>query len=110
MPATRRVLPPAQRLPRMSEKALQEAVLHLARLQGWDAFHVYDSRRSVCGYPDCCLCRPPRLIYAELKVGRNQLTEAQRRWLGRLGAIPGIEVYVWTERTWMDGEIDRILQ
>jgi hypothetical protein len=97
-------------LPRMTEKQLQEAVLHLARLLGWDAFHVYDSRRSARGYPDTTLVRPPRLIFAELKVGRRQLTPSQVRWLGRLGAIPGVECYTWREADWHTGRIDRILQ
>lgn len=122
MPVRATRTPPAQRLPRMSEKTLQEAVLHLARLLGYEAFHVYDSRRSACGFPDCCLVRgaggvggavagqPPRLIFAELKVGRNQLTPAQVRWLARLGAIAGVETFVWREREWQNGEIERILR
>lgn len=107
---TRPVRPAGPRKPRMTEAALQEAVLRLARLCGWEAYHPYDSRKSAPGFPDTTLVRPPRIIFAELKVGGNRLSPAQVRWLGRLGGVPGVEVFVWTDRDWLNGEVDRVLQ
>jgi len=94
----------------MTEKQLQNAVMNLAKLLGWKTYHTHDSRRSPSGYPDTTLTRGGRLIYAELKVGRNRPSAEQMAWLGALGAVPGIEVYLWRENDWLSGEIERILR
>jgi hypothetical protein len=57
----------------MTEKQLQGAVVELAKRLGYLVYHTFDSRRSNPGWPDLVLCKPPRLIFAELKVG---VTEA----------------------------------
>jgi len=93
----------------MPEKALQQAVLDCARALGWLCYHVHDSRRSAPGFPDILATRGGRLLVAELKVGRGQLRPEQRVWLGALGAVPGVEVFVWREQHWLDGEVARVL-
>jgi len=46
--------------------------------------------------PDLILCKPPRLIFAELKTEKGQLSDHQREWLKLLGECEGnIECYVW---------------
>jgi len=58
-------------------------------------------RRSVEGFPDLVLVRPPaggggrgRVVFAELKVGRARPTVAQEAWLEGL-RLAGQEAYVW---------------
>jgi hypothetical protein len=91
-------------LPRLTEKAWQAQVLTLARMFGWRAYHVFDSRRSVPGFPDCVFVRRPRVIFAELKTDRGHLTDDQRDWLADLGACP-VETYVWRPR-----DVDRVVE
>jgi hypothetical protein len=95
----------------MSEAALQEAVIECARLLNWMAYHTHDSRRSERGFPDLCLARARdgRVLFAELKVGRNKASVAQELWLRTLGAGE-VEVYLWYERDWLSGEIERTLK
>ncbi|HEY7061755.1 MAG TPA: hypothetical protein VII06_09760, partial [Chloroflexota bacterium] len=46
-------------------------------------------------FPDVTCVRPPRLLFAELKVGRRAPTAAQAAWLDALAQVPGVEVFVW---------------
>jgi hypothetical protein len=79
-----------------SEAAFQARVITLARSLDWMAYHTHWSRHSERGYPDLCMVRPPRLLYAELKVWpRTTLRPEQAVWIERLRAVPHIEVYVW---------------
>jgi hypothetical protein len=79
----------------MTEKALLQAVFAMARDFGWEAYHPLISRWGASGWPDLTLVKPPRLIFAELKTGRNPVTQQQRKWLGLLRQCPGVEVYLW---------------
>lgn len=94
------------RAARVSEKAFMEAVVEYATLRGFLVYHTQDSRHSARGYPDLCLCRPPRIIFAELKTVVGRLTPDQERWLGALGAVPSCEVHVWrpTDECWVEIE------
>lgn len=93
----------------MPEKALQEAVLGLADLLGYAAYHTFDSRRSSPGFPDVVLAGRDRIIFAELKSHTGRITKAQERWL-RLLADSGGEVYLWRPRDWLNGSIETILR
>lgn len=88
----------------MTERQLQNAIVKWAALRGWLVYHTYDSRRSEKGFPDLCMVRPPRLVFAELKSARGKVTEEQKHWLDNLAAtslqiahnaywLP--EVYLW---------------
>ena len=79
----------------ISESELQGFVVTLARTHGWLAYHTHDSRRSEAGFPDLCLVRDGRVIFAELKSMKGKVTDAQQRWLDELGGADGVEVYVW---------------
>lgn len=49
------------------------------------------------------MVRPPRLIFAELKAEKGNVTPAQEEWLlalGRVGDQP--EVYIWRPSNWDD--------
>lgn len=81
----------------MTEKQWQELVVRLATYCQWTHMHVYDSRRSDPGWPDLVLCRPPELIFVELKTDKGRVSTAQQEWLDRL-TVCGMEVHVWRPR------------
>jgi hypothetical protein len=85
-------------VPPQREESFQQGVIDLARALGWHTYHTRDSRKSAHGFPDLVLCRPPRLIFAELKSDRGRLTPEQDVWLRAFGQVPGIEVFVWAPR------------
>jgi len=81
-----------------TEAQFQRQVIQLAHLLGWRSYHTHDSRRSAAGFPDLVLCRErggvPRLIFAELKVRKNRLSDEQQAWLTAL-VNTGAEAYEW---------------
>ena len=78
----------------MTEEQFQRQVIELAELCGWAVFHVHDSRRSNPGWPDLVLCRPPEILFAELKTDKGRIRLEQMEWIERLTAC-GLEAYVW---------------
>ena len=96
----------AVRLPRpsetegrdMTEKEFQQKVLLYARAHGWLCYHTFDSRRSQPGYPDLTMVRmwgcSHKVIFAELKRQKGQLTTEQKKWLDAL-SLAGQAVFVW---------------
>ena len=59
---------------RETEKRFQRTLMQLARLTGWCFYHTHNSRHSAMGFPDLCLVRGNRLIFAELKTVTGKLT------------------------------------
>lgn len=86
-------------LPQPTEKEFQQSVVDYAQLNGWLVFHDYDSRRSQPGFPDLVMVARGRVVFAELKVGRNRLTPAQLMWAGDLERTPA-EYYTWYPKDW----------
>ena len=92
------------------ERDFQRAVVELARITGWRVHHTRPAltRRGRwltpiqgdTGFPDLVLCRPPRVIFAELKRTGGKPTPAQRGWLDALRQCAGVEVYLWTPADW----------
>lgn len=94
----------------MTETEFTTELLKWAKVYGWRRFHVRTSGRmsngraiptvqGEAGFPDLVLVRPPRLIFAELKVGKNKLTDAQVAWWEELFAV-STEVYEWRPEQW----------
>jgi hypothetical protein len=81
--------------PALTEKQWLWQVQDLASKLRWTHYHPFLSVRSPRGWPDLALCRPPRLILAELKSDKGKLTAAQALWLELLNDCPAVEVYVW---------------
>ena len=80
-----------------TEEAFQQWVINAAVQLGWAReliYHTRNSRGSTAGFPDLVLCRPPRLIWAELKQPGRELIEAQELWAWALKES-GQEVYAW---------------
>lgn len=96
VPVERPAAPPP--LPEISEADFMARVVKLAKESGWACFHPYDSRRSEAGWPDLALCRPPRLILAELKSADGKLKPAQKKWITLLRKCNGVEAFVWWPR------------
>jgi len=96
----------------MTEREFQSAVVELARLMGWRVHHTRPALtqrgrwltpiQGDAGFPDLVLCRPPRLIVAELKRVGGKPTPAQRGWLEALQACAGVECYLWTPNDWQE--------
>ena len=94
----------------MTERQLQDAVLKLARLRGFLCYHTHDSRRSQPGFPDLVMVRGGLALAVELKVRGRKPTDAQLEWLHALNEVRGITSYLWTDRDWLDGTIEEVLQ
>ena len=100
----------------MTESDLSRAVIELAELLGWRVYSIRNSRRGIVqsatgpGYPDLTLVKPPRVVFAELKVGRNRPTAAQEGWLEALDRCPGVESHLWTDLDWSRGTVEAELR
>jgi hypothetical protein len=102
----------------MTEQAFTNELLKWAKTFRWRAFHVRNSGhggntyvQGDRGFPDLVLVRPPRLIFAELKVGKNKPTPEQADWLSALAensqdvyGMPSaaVETYVWRPEMWSE--------
>ena len=103
----------------MTEAEFQTSLIKWARSLGWRVHAERPARTAEGwrtpiagdkGWPDLVLCRPPRLIFAELKVGKNQPTADQVEWLRDLAMVRGrddltpprnvIETVVWRPEMW----------
>ena len=95
--------------PKMTHKAFQAQVESLARSMGWLCYHTFLSKHSPAGFPDEVLVRPPRLIFAELKIPPDKPTIAQQVWLETLAKLDCAEIFVWTPDEWEQivGELER---
>jgi hypothetical protein len=80
-------------------------VLDWAERRGWRRAHFRPARTAAgwrtpvmadgAGFPDLCLVRPPRVIFAELKSDKGALGRHQTGWRTDLEACPGVEFWVW---------------
>ena len=86
----------------MTEKSFQASVIRVARTLGWLVYHTFDSRRSASGFPDLVLVRD-RILYRELKVGKNKLSPTQKLWRDSIRDAGGD----WAE--WRDTDMDDIV-
>ena len=98
----------------MTETQLQSAILEFARLNGWLCYHTYDSRHSAKGFPDLCMVRGGRMVFAELKSEKGVETDDQKEWGDclELASIRNqlLEVYLWRQSDWMSGRVDEVLK
>ena len=93
----------------ISEKEFETQVKHLAALLGWGYYHTHRSQFSPAGFPDCVMGRlepQPRLVFAELKSDKGQLSAEQYEWLELLQYMGGpVEAYLW-----LPDDFDRIVE
>lgn len=108
---------------RQTEKQFSDAIVEYARLCGWLVHRdpTWRATGADPGYPDLTLARTfiskngtgrseRRIIFAELKVGKNKLTSAQLDWYTTLvyGRSKTVEVYIWRPEDWP--EIEKVLR
>jgi len=94
-------------LSEISEKEFQRQVVYYATRQGWEVFHVFDSRRSEPGWVDLTMARASprgtRLVLAELKTTTGKLSAAQLSWGELLSAVGGnVEYHLWRPEQWAE--------
>lgn len=92
----------------MTEAQFTETVVQIAKLHGWHVTHFRPGwsrgRWSTPlsgdpGFPDLCLARKGRVIFAELKSMTGKTSRAQDAWhaaiQGEPGGEQGLPVYLW---------------
>lgn len=89
---------------KMSEAELQRLVEQACKQFGLLCYHVYDSRRSVPGYPDCTIVGS-KIIHRELKSKNGVLSPDQRRWGSKINRAEGGDWSVWRPVDWENGTI-----
>jgi len=104
--------------PALSESAFQAQVIHYAKLRSWRIAHfrpALDRRgrwktavqADGAGFPDLCIVRGNRIIWAELKSPTGVVSAEQQQWLDAL-RMASQDVYLWRPDDW--DEIVRILE
>lgn len=99
----------------MTEAELERGVVELARLLGYRVAHFgiglsqkgwrTPARADAAGFPDLVIVGNGRVLYRELKVGKNRLTVEQGEWLEALAEC-GCDAGVWHELDWRSGRIE----
>ena len=105
--------------PPFLEADLQKAVIDTARIFGYRVAHFRPAqtkhgwRTAVAGdgagFPDCVIVGNGRVLYRELKVGRNTLSDEQAGWLEALREA-GVDAGVWTDADWHSGLVEAELR
>ena len=102
------MMPAGSALDLILEKDFQATVIEKARACGWMVFWTWHSVHSPKGEPDLRLVRPPRVIFAELKTMKGQMTPDQREARDLLIDCPGVEWYLFRPNDW--DQIDEVLE
>src|SRR5688572_13005109 len=79
----------------MTEKELRQSLVRAAREFGWRVYFTWSSMHSPAGFPDLCMVRGDRLLFAELKTDKGKVTPEQQAWQDALTASGRAEVYLW---------------
>ena len=79
----------------MTEKELRQSIVRAAKEFGWKVYFSWTSIHSPAGFPDLCMVRGSRLVFAELKTDKGKVTLDQQVWLDALRASGKCEVYLW---------------
>ena len=79
-----------------TEADLREQIRTLCKLYGWLMYFTWNSRNSPSGFPDLVLVNPQqkRVVFAELKSEKGQVTDNQTQWQAAL-IMCDQEVHVW---------------
>lgn len=88
----------------MTETDWLQQVIDYAHLRGWLAYHTFNSRRSTPGFPDLCMVRDGRVIFAELKSETGTVRPEQKVWLEELAKVAidatNVTVALWRPGDW----------
>lgn len=90
----------------MTEAQFQQQVIELGHLYDWRIAHFRpawsrDGKRCMtavaadgAGFPDLCMVKRCRLIFAELKADKGRVSPEQQEWIDALKETKA-EVYLW---------------
>lgn len=84
---------------RISEKEFRQHVVDYARSRQWLVYYTWRSVHSPSGFPDLCMVRLTRTVFAELKTEKGRLTADQQKWLDALW-LAGHTAHVWRPSDW----------
>lgn len=86
-----------------TEQDFLDNIIELAHMNQWLAYHVRGNTEKLIqgdhGFPDLCMVKNVRVVFAECKLLGEVPTSNQARWIARLVAA-GQECYVWTPADW----------
>ena len=104
----KRASPGRRRMKLQSHSGFLQQVIELAQLHCWK---VAGFRKAILrdrwitpvlgdakGFPDLLLVREERLIFAELKVGKDKLSPEQKQWQDVLTFVA--ETVIWGPEDW----------
>lgn len=104
--------------PKQNEAGFQKTVIEYAQLRGWKVLEIRKGMKkngeyrtpfgaNGNGWNDLFMVRGKRIVYVELKVGRNVMTPEQIDWQTVMGATGKVEVFNWYPEDWP--EIENVL-
>jgi hypothetical protein len=91
----------------VKESDFMKQIIELGHLYGWQIAHFRpawskDGKRCMTavsadgkGFPDLCMVKRCRLIFAELKAGKGRLSPEQQGWIDNLTNSMRCECYIW---------------
>ena len=88
-----------------TEAQLQARIVAEAKVNGWLAYHTFDSRKSEPGFPDLVLVKGDLVWFLELKTERGKVSKAQAAWLRALELVAEVRAEVLRPR-----DLDYILE
>jgi len=80
---------------KITEKELRQSLVRAARGFGWRVYFTWSSMHSPAGFPDLCMVKGKRLVFAELKTETGRVSEDQTAWATDLVASGRCEYYLW---------------
>lgn len=78
----------------VTETQLREQIRDLCKIIGWKFYFTFNSMHSPKGMTDLILCKPPRILFVELKREGQNLKPDQEVWRDLLLQCPGVEWYL----------------
>jgi len=95
----------------MTEAQFMQQIIDLSRLYGWRVAHFRPAmtrsgrwatpvQADGAGFPDLCMVKRARLIFAEIKSDKGKLSPEQETWITELTNCMRCEVYIWKPENW----------
>ena len=97
---------------KLTEAQFQKQIVELAQYYRWLVAHfrpAWNKKGDKCrtpvqadgaGYPDLCMVKEGRIIFAEVKSEGGVVSSDQWKWLTVLESSQKCEVYIWYPRDW----------
>ena len=92
-----------------SEADFQNAIIKLAKQNGWLIYHTHDSRKSQSGFPDLIMLKGNYMIVSELKSRTGKLSEAQAQWIKAFEGVKITNINIWKPGTDNDEIVEMLV-